>query len=74
MEEVAIHTLKGMTGDKTMQKHSEGETSFVKYVAMKIEYIADLELEQDVVDTCPDPEQDFDDIIPDTEHVPEQIL
>jgi hypothetical protein len=35
MEEMAIHTLKGMTGDKTRKKCSEGETSGVKYVVVK---------------------------------------
>jgi hypothetical protein len=74
MEEMAIHTLKGMTGDKTRHKCSEGETSGVKYVVVKTEYIVDPEPEQNVVDTGPDPEQDSDDISPDTEQVPEQIL
>jgi len=35
LEDMAIHTLKGMTGDKIVQKHSEGETSCVKYIAVK---------------------------------------
>jgi hypothetical protein len=35
MEDLVIHTLKGMTGEKARQKHSEGETSGVKSVAVK---------------------------------------
>jgi hypothetical protein len=35
MEEMDIHTLKGMTRDKTRKKCSEGETSGVKYVVVK---------------------------------------
>jgi hypothetical protein len=35
MEEMAIHTLKGMTGDKIRHKRNKGETSGVKSVAVK---------------------------------------
>jgi hypothetical protein len=35
MEEMSMHTLKGMIGDKASQTRSEGETSGVKYVAVK---------------------------------------
>jgi hypothetical protein len=35
MEEMDIHTLKGMTGDKERKKYSKGETSGVKYVVVK---------------------------------------
>jgi len=35
MEEMAIHTLKGMTWDKARQICSKGETSSVKYATVK---------------------------------------
>jgi hypothetical protein len=35
MEEIAIHTIKGMTRHKARQKCSEGETSYAKYVVVK---------------------------------------
>jgi hypothetical protein len=56
MEEMAIHTLNGMIGEKTRKKRSEGETSGVKFVAMKTKYIVDPKIEQDWVETGPDPE------------------
>jgi hypothetical protein len=43
MEDMAIHTKKGMIGDKTRHKYSKGETSCVKYVVVKKKYIIDLE-------------------------------
>jgi len=35
MEEMTIHTLKGMTGDNARHKCSKGETLGVKYTAVK---------------------------------------
>jgi hypothetical protein len=54
-----------MTGDKERKKY-KGETSGIKYVVVKTEYPADLDLEQNAMDLGPDPEQDSDGITPDT--------
>jgi hypothetical protein len=72
MEEMDIHTLKNMTRDKERKIH-KGETSGIKYATMKTEYPADLDLEQNVMDLGPDPEQDSDGITPDTKLVPEKF-
>jgi hypothetical protein len=71
MEEMDIHTLKGMTRDKTKKKCDEGEISSVKYVFVKTKYIFEPKL--DVVDTGLDLEHDFDDISLDVELILEQV-
>jgi hypothetical protein len=64
MEEMAVHTLKKMTGDKEKLKFCKGETSGVQFAAVKIEYPADSSLQQDAGDFGPDPEQYSDGISP----------
>jgi hypothetical protein len=69
MEKMAIHTLKMMAGDKEKNKYNKGEILGIKYVVVKTEYPADLDLKQNVMDFGPDPEKDFDGITLDTELV-----
>jgi hypothetical protein len=56
MEEMVFHTMKNMTGDKGKLKLCKGEASGVQLAAVKIEYLADSSLQQDVGDFGPNPE------------------
>jgi hypothetical protein len=64
MEEMVVHTLKKMTGDKENWNFCKGEASGVQLAAVKTEYPADSSLQQDAGDFGPDPEQDSDGISP----------
>jgi hypothetical protein len=66
MEEMAVHTLKKMTGDKEKLKFSKGETSGVQFATIKMEYPADSGLQQNEREFGPDIEQDSDGISPNT--------
>jgi hypothetical protein len=50
MEEMAVHTLKKMTRDTKKLKFSKGESSWVQFATVKIEYPVDSSLQQDVGD------------------------
>jgi hypothetical protein len=53
--EVLQNFKLGMTGDKARNKYNEWETSRVKYDTIKIEYIADPQSKQNVMDFGPYP-------------------
>jgi hypothetical protein len=73
MEEMAIHTLKEMIGDKEKKKCSKGEISGVKYVVVKTKYPADMESEKNVMESGSDPEQDSNYLTPGVELSLEQV-
>jgi hypothetical protein len=74
MEEMVVHTLKKMTGDKGKLEFCKGEASGVQLTAVKTEYPANSSLQQDARDFGPDPEQDSDGISPHAEVSPKKHL
>jgi hypothetical protein len=50
MEDMDIHTLKGMPWDKERKKCNKEETSVVKYVVVKTKYTTYLKSKQNVME------------------------
>jgi hypothetical protein len=74
MEEMVVHTLKKMTGDKRKLEFCKGEASRVQLATVKTEYPADSSLQQDARDFGPYPKQDSDGIFPHAEVSPKQHI
>ena len=62
-----------MTGEKEKKKYNKGETSVIKYDVVKKNYHEDMELQQHIMEFCPNLEQDSGDLNTDAKLVHEQV-